>query len=459
MKIIICGAGQVGTSIATQLASENNDITVIDQNAELTARISDTLEVRAITGFASHPGVLEEAGAEDADMVIAVTYSDEVNMVTCQIAHSLFHVPMKIARVRHQNYLAPEWRGLYQQDNLPIDVIISPEIEVARIINERLHAPGAIDMLSFADGKIKVMAIRCTNDCTMLNLPLYKVMRNFVDLDISVVAIVRDGNFIIASVDDELLFNDEVYFVVNTKQLDQVMELFGYEKKEAQRIIIVGGGNIGLFLAGLLEAEHNSLSVKIIELSKERAEYIAERLSDTTVINGSALDQSILDEVNISRAEAIIAVSNDDKVNILSSLLAKRSGCQRAITLLNNNTAYGQLVASLGVDVIVNPRETTVSSILRHTRMGQIRTVYSIANGKAEIMEAEVVDGSPIIGKNTQDLDIPDEVTVVAVWRQNEVIIPDNETVINVGDRIIILCMTEMAKKVEKIFSVSFEYF
>ena len=459
MKIIICGAGQVGTSIAAQLSSEGNNITVIDQKQELTAKISGTLDVKAITGFASHPSVLQAAGAADADMIIAVTYSDEVNMVACQVASSIFHIPMKIARIRNQNYLEPVWRNLYQHDHLPIDVIISPEIEVARVISERLHVPGATDMLSFAEGKIKVIAIRCTRDCTMLQLPLYKVMPQFSKVNFSIIAIVRDGAFIMPTADDELQLGDEVYFVADSSHLTEIMAIFGYEAKEARRIVIVGGGHIGLFLAAQLKADHNTLSVKVIEINKERAEHIAEHLPGATIIHGSALEQSILDEANISRAEAIISVSNDDKVNILSSLLAKRSGCQRAITLLNNNTAYGTLVASLGVDVIVNPKETTVSGILRHTRMGQICSVHSISDGKAEIMEAEAMDASPIIGKAIEDLDISDEITIAAIFRQGEVIIPNNNTIIHIGDRIILLCMAHLAKKVEKIFSVKFEYF
>jgi len=459
MKIIICGAGQVGTSIAAQLSDEHNDIIVIDHSTELTARISDTLDVKVVTGVASHPDVLEAAGADDADIVIAVTNSDEVNMVICQVAHALFRVPTKIARIRNQNYLKPSWRELYQHGNLAIDVIISPEIEVARVIKERLHAPGAIDMLSFADGIIKVMAIRCTPDCTVLNLPIHKIQRNFAGLDMSIVAIIRNNQLIMPTANDELLLNDEVYFAINSDDIPQVMDIFGYAEKEALRLVIVGGGNIGFFLAKLLEAENSSQSVKIIEVNKERAEFITEQLEKTTVLHGSALEQSILDEANISRAETIIAVTNDDKINILSSLLAKRSGCNRAITLINNSGAYGPLVASLGVDVVVNPRETTVSGILSHTRTGRICSIHTIGNGKAELMEAEVVNGLPIIGKTIADLDMPGEMRIVAIGRQNNVIIPDADTVISMGDRIIILCATHMAKKIEKIFAVSFEYF
>lgn len=459
MKIIICGAGQVGKGIATQLVNEHNDITVIDQQPELVAELQDMLEVKGIVGFASHPSTLEAAGARDADMVIAVTFSDEVNMVACQVAHSLFKVPINIARIRHQNYLLPEWRELYQHDTLPIDVIISPEIEVARTVNDRLHVPGAVDMIPFGDGRIKVIALRCTRMCPMANMPLHKISAQLSKLNVAPLGIFREEEFLIIDDNEYLYNNDEIYFVCDTRDVKRLMALFGYEEKEARRIIIVGGGNIGLFLATMLETQYHDMMIKIIEVNKERAEFIADKLSHTTVINGSALDQNILEEANISTAETIIAVSNDDKVNILCSLLAKRSGCQRAITLVNNNIAYGPLVASLGVDVTVSPRETTVSSILRHTRRGKIRSVHSICDGTAEIIEVEAIEASSVTGKALRDLEMPEDVKIGALLRNEKVIIPSGDTVIVSGDRIIIISLTAMAKKVENMFSMKYEYF
>ncbi len=459
MKIIICGAGQVGKSIAMQLAHEDNHITVIDQLPELVAELQDRMEVKGVTGFASHPSVLEAAGARDADMVIAVTFSDEVNMVACQVAHSVFHVPVNIARIRHQNYLLPEWRELYQHDNLPIDVIISPEIEVARAVYDRLHVPGALDMIPFADGRLQVIALRSTRVCPMVNMLLHKICTQLAGLSVMPLGIFREGEFLIADLDECLMANDEIYFVCDTKDVKQLMVLFGYEEKEARRVVIVGGGNIGLFLAEMLESEHQDMRIKIIEINKERAEFIADKLFHTTVINGSALDQSILEEANIGRAETVIAVSNDDKVNILCSLLAKRSGCQRAITLVNNNVAYGPLVASLGVDVTVSPRETTVSSILRHTRRGKVRSVHAICDGKAEIMEVEVIEASSVAGKSLHDMDLPHGLKIGAIVRNNKVLIPSEDTVIRPGDRMIVLFLPKMAKKAEMMFSMKYEYF
>lgn len=459
MRIIVCGAGQVGTSIARHLANEDNHVTVIDNVPELINHISDTLDVKALVGHASHPTVLEEAGAHEADMLIAVTAYDEVNMVCCQVAHSLFNVPTKIARIRNQNYLKPVWKDLYRHDRLPIDVIISPEMEVARALNHRLHVPGAVDTIPFADGQIKVIAVRCTQECPILNLTLERIKREFKDIAVGIVGIVRDGVLLIPEEKERLQFGDQVYFVADTRHVSRAMAVFGYEEKEARRVIIVGGGNIGLFLARQIEQEDPDVRVKIIEVDQERADFIAERLVNTTVINGDALNREILTEVNISDTETVIAVTNDDEVNILSSLLAKQMKCKRAVTLINNSGAYAGLVSSLGIDVAVQPKEITVSSILRHIRRGKIRSVHSICSGMAEIVEAEAFQNSPMVGKAIKDLDVPHGIIVGCILRDENVIIPNDDTVIRVNDHIVILSLANMVKKVEKIFSVKFEYF
>ncbi|MDB2415097.1 Trk system potassium transporter TrkA [Rickettsiales bacterium] len=459
MKIIVCGAGQVGTSIARQLTVEDNDVIVIDKSVELIQQISDTLDVKAIVGCPSHPTLLESVGAADADMIIAVTLSDELNMIACQVAHSLFNVPTKIARIRNQNYLQLEWSHLYRHDHLPIDYIISPEIEVARAVIHRLNVPGAVDTIPFADGKVKVIGLRCTLDCPMINMPLYKIQEKCTDLNTSILGVMRDDDFMVASEDVVLIEGDELYFSCEDSQVKSAMALFGHEEQEAHRLVIIGGGNIGLFLAEHLEKDETDIRIKLIEVNKERAEYVADRLSRTTVINGSALSQEILEEANVAGAETVIAVSNDDEVNILSSLLSKRFGCDRSVTLVNNAASYSPLVSSLGIDVAVNPREITVSSILQHIRKGRILSVHSICKGKAEIVEAEAVESSPIIGKTIYNLALPYGIVVGAIVRKDEIIIPDEDTVIHIGDRIIILSQSSVAKKVEKIFSVKFEFF
>ncbi len=458
MKVIVCGAGQVGFNIARHLASENIDVTVIDQSAELIKKIGDLLDVQGMVGFASHPEMLERAGAAEADMIIAVTFADEVNMVACQVAHSLFNVPTKIARVRSQSYLQPIWRDLFSRDNMPIDVIISPEIEVARAVTRRLEVPGASDMIPFADGKIRVIAVRCGEDCPIVNTPLRQLTELFPDLNIVIVGIVRGDTVIAPSGDDQMLPGDEVYFAAFSGHVERAMTLFGHEEREARRVVIVGGGNIGVYLAQQLEHEHPDVKAKIIEIDRARAEYVADQLGRTVVIHGNALDREILDEANVGTAEAIIAVANDDEVNILSSLLAKRDGCKRAMTLVNNPT-YPPLVASLGIDVVISPRATTVSTILHHIRRGRILSVHSVAGGAAEVIEAEALETSPLVGKPLRDVDLPAGITVGAVVRGEESIIPRGDTRIEAHDRVVIFAVSDVVKKVEQLFSVRLEFF
>ena len=458
MKIIICGAGQVGSSIAQHLAGENNDVTVIDCDESLVEKIRDTLDVTTMVGNASHPGTLERAGALEADMLIAVTRYDEVNMVASQVAHSLFNVPMKIARVRNQNYLDPVWSDLYRADHLPIDVIISPEREVAQAIVRRLHEPGAIDMIPFADGRLKVIEVRCMLDCPVLGLPLNLVMKRAQGLKMSLIGVLQKDQFHLPKPDTMLSAGDDVYFVVDNADTKAALELFGHEEKEARRVIILGGGNVGLFVAQELERNDHGTKVKIIEHSKKRAEEIVGRLSRTVVIHGSGLDKDILQEANVDITETFISITNDDEVNILGSLLAKRYGSKRDITLVNNNS-YVPLLPNLGIDITINPRETTISSILQHVRRGKIRAVHSIRDGVAEIVEAEALETSPIIGKSIEMLDLPDGVLVGAIVRGEEVIIPEEQTVIQEHDRLVILSVADQVRKVERILSVSLDFF
>lgn len=422
MKVIVCGAGQVGTTIARQLSQEDNDVTVIDSSIDNIQRINETLDVRAHVGYASHPTVLEEVGAGDAEMIIAVTMSDEVNMVACQIAHSLFKVPTKIARIRNQNYLRPEWKHLYRQDHLPIDFIISPEIAVADAIVNRLHVPGALDTIPLADDKVKVIGLRCTIDSPVINMPLSRICDKCLEINVCFLGVMRHDEFIAFNEDSELFEDDEIYFSCDSLIVRSAMALFGHEEREARRVIIIGGGNIGLYLAQKLEQDPD-VKAKLIEIDRSRAQYVAEKLSKITVINGDALSQNILEESNVAIAETVVAVTNDDEVNILSSLLAKRYECNRVVTLVNNSTTYSPLLSSLGIDVAVNPKEITVSGILQHIRQGQIISVHSICKGNVEILEAEAIESSPIAYKSIASLNLPQGVVIGSIVRGNQVII------------------------------------
>ncbi|MDP6343403.1 MAG: Trk system potassium transporter TrkA, partial [Alphaproteobacteria bacterium] len=457
-KVIVCGAGQVGYNIARQLSGEQNDVTVIDQSPEMIRRINDTLDAQGLVGFASQPDVLEQAGAADADMIIAVTFADEVNMVACQVAHSLFNVPTKIARVRAQSYLRAMWRDLFSRDHMPIDVIISPEMEVARSVKRRLEVPGAFGMIPFGGDRMRLIGVRLLDDCPIVDTPLRQLTELFPDLNIVVVGIDRGGQLIVPRGDDQMLSGDEVYFVADSGHVTRALSLFGHEEQEARRVIIVGGGNIGLFLAENLEREDPGVRVKVIELDKKRAEHVAERLERAVVINGNALESEILVEANAANTETVVAVADDDEVNILASLLAKRFGCQRAVTLINNS-GYGPLLSSLGIDAVVNPRITTVSTILQHVRRGRIRSVHSLRDGEAEVIEGEALETSPLVGTPLREVKLPAGVIVGGVLRGDDVVIPRGDTIIQVNDRVIIFALADAVKKVEKMFSVRLDFF
>ena len=457
MKVIICGAGQVGYHIASYLASEQNDVTVIDQAPELIARVNETLDVQAFVGNASQPDVLENAGASDADMIIAVTFADEVNMVACQVAHSLFNVPTKIARIRQQSFLEPVWADLFSRDHMPIDVIISPEIEVAQAISRRLAVPGAFDMIPLAEDKVRVIGVRCTEDCPIVHTPLRQLTELFPELHIVVVGIVHEENAFIPKSTDQMYPGDEVYFVADTDHVPRALAAFGYQEQEAHRMVIIGGGNIGLNLAKLIEATPD-MTARIVERDQARARKIASMLPDTMVTWGDGLDAEILEEINIRSADTVVAVTDDDETNILGSLLAKRYGVERTIALANKTT-YSSLVTTLGIDVLVNPRAITVSTILQHIRRGRIRAVHSLRDGFGEIIEAEALETSPLVGSQIREGKLPSGVIIGAIVRDGEVVIPRGDTDVRARDRVILLATAGSVKKVEKLFAVRLEFF
>ncbi|MGQ0663853.1 MAG: Trk system potassium transporter TrkA [Pseudomonadota bacterium] len=458
MRVIVCGAGQVGYHIARTLAAEGNDVTIIDQKEDLVAKATNAIDVNGVVGHASYPDVLERAGAGNAELLIAVTIADEVNMVACQVAHALFEVPTKIARIRNQSYLDPAWANLFHRDQLPIDVIISPEIEVARAIGRRLEVPGAFDMIPLAGDRVRLIGVRCDPDCPIVNTQLRQLSALFPDLHTVVVGIVRGLRAFVPTSDDSLLAGDEVYFVAETGHVSRVLSGFGHDEAAHRRVVILGGGNVGLFLAQALEAKGTGVSAKIIEFNKTRAELVADRLVRTLVLNGDALDPDTLEEAHIRDTETVVAVTNDDETNILASLLAKRAGCKRAVTLVNKIT-YSGLVASFGIDVVVSPRSITVSTILQQVRRGRIRAVHTLREGFGEIIEADALETSSLVDKPLREAGLPDGVILGALVRGDKVIIPRGDTVARAGDRVILLATSEAVKSVEKMFAVRLEYF
>ncbi len=459
MRVIICGAGQVGYNIAAYLAREENDVTVIDIDRHLVAQINDDLDVNGIVGHASSPDVLVQAGARDTDLIVAVTHSDEVNMVACQVAHSLFNVPKKIARIREQNYLDPAWSNLFSRAHMPIDVIISPEIEVANAINQRLRIPGTTNVVSLAESKVHLVGVICDENCPLINTQLKQFDSLFPNLSFQVSAILRNNKTIIPNSDDQLEAGDEAYFFVDTRHLERAMAAFGHEEKEARHITIVGGGNIGLYLAELLYEEHKGIHVKIIEQNEDRAKTLSEHLTHAIILHGDVLQRDILEESNIAHTETLIAVTNDDETNILGSLLAKHYGCERAITLINN-TAYTPLVASLGIDAAVSPRASTVSTIMQHVRRGRIKDLHTLRDGFAEVIEAEVSETSPLANISLAELPLPENVLIGAIVRNEEVLMPNHDDcIIKPGDHIIVLADRAQARKVERMFTTQVDLF
>ena len=458
MKVIICGAGQVGWQIARHLSGERNDVTVVDQDPELVRRATDSLDVQGVAGFASYPDILDRAGARDADMIIAATQSDEVNMVTCQVAHSVFGINRKIARLRSQSYLDVIYSDLYRREHMPIDVVISPEREVAAAALQRLSAPAAFDTERFIDGQAQLLGILIEEECPVVHTPLRQLTDLFSTLRAVVVGVRREGVLFAPNAGDQLFVGDECYVFAHVDDVPRTMEVFGKRIAKQERVVMVGGGNVGLAVASELESRANRVRAKIIEKDRKRAEIAAEALERTIVLHGDGLDVALLTEAGVSRADAMLAVTDDDKTNMLAAVRAKSEGCPYAIALINDPTLV-PLMGPLGIDAYINPRATTVSSILRHIRHGRVRAVYSIGDAEAEVIEAEVLSTSPMAGKRIADIDFPEGVLVGAVRKGGTVMRPLGSTRIDEGDVIALFALTKDVSEVERLMQVSIDFF
>ncbi|MEM1361205.1 MAG: Trk system potassium transporter TrkA [Pseudomonadota bacterium] len=458
MNFIICGAGQVGWQIARHLSGERNDVTVVDNNPSLVRRATDTLDVKGIAGFASYPDVLEKAGAEDADMVIAATHSDEVNMVTCQVAHSIFSVPRKIARLRAQSYLSAIDSNLYRRDHLPIDVVISPEKEVAQAALKRLAIPVAFDTEGFLNDQVTLIGIALESECPVLNTPLRQLRDLFSTLRVMVVGIRREGTLFTPDGGDHLMAGDEIYIFSHRDDVDRTLEIYGKSTERRSRVVIVGGGNVGLAVARELEAQASRIRVKMIERNRDYAERAADILERTIVLNGDGLSTELLDEANIDRADAILTLTDDDKTNLLAAVRAKSVGSPMAISLINDLSLL-PLLGPLEIDAYINPRSTTVSSILRHVRHGRVRGVYSIGDAEAEVIEAQVLGTSEISGQIVREVDFPESALLGAVKRGDEIFFPKSTSRIEEGDIITVFALSADIPEVERLLQVSVDFF
>ena len=454
MNIIICGAGRVGFSICNQLSKQGHSVTVIDKNGIDIQNINDTQNAKGIVGIATYPSVLEKADAKNADMIIAVTRNDETNMIVCQIAHSLFKIPRKIARIRSKEFLKPIWKGLFTKENLPIDIIISPEFEVAKSLYRKLEAPGAIDNIPFADDLVRLLEIQIDEKCPIVNTALSKLSDIFSDLDANVLGVLRNDKFLILKKSDKLIKDDKAYILTNSKQVDRTLSIFGKDEKFAKTILIIGAGNIGLDLAKILEENENSPRIKIIEKNSERAEFIANELNEAIVIKGDGLDENLLKEINIEEIDTVLSLTDDDEVNIMSALLSKKKGIKRTISIANSSN-YTLLQSSLKLDDIVDPRMTTVSTILKHVHKGKIESVYTLDNGDYEVIEAKILESSELLNISLTKANIPDGIKIGLIVRDKLVLVPKKDTVFNLNDKVILLSSRENLPKVEGLFKIS----
>ena len=461
MNIIICGAGRVGFTIAKILSEQGHSITVIDQSSEDIQKIDETLDVKSIVGKATYPSILEKANASEADMIIAVTRNDEINMLICQIAFSIFNVQKKIARIRSQDYLNPKFTKVYNKENLPIDVIISPEIEIAKSLQRKLEAPGALDNVPFADNKIRLLEILINEKCPLINIKLNALTKKFPKLDANIMGVVREDKFIMLKKTDEVIQGDKAYVVINASQMKETLLAFGHNEKVSNKILIIGGGNIGFNLAKNLEDSFDSARVKIIEKNKERAEFIASELNNTIVIHGDALDEEVLMEANLDEVQTVLALTNDDEDNLMVSVLVekftkdKSDVNEKRTMALINKPNYALLQSSLKIDDFIDPRMNTVSSILKHVHKGTVENAYSILNGEYEVIEAEIIESSELINKELKNSNLPDEIRIAAALRGKDVIIPRSDFIFKKEDKIVLLAKKDFLHVVENMFRIS----
>jgi len=453
MKSIICGAGDVGYSIADKLSKENFEVTVVDESKERLKKISDNLDVKTIIGVPSLPSTLLKAGAKDCDILIAVTKSDETNMICCQIGYSLFEIPKKIARIRQQDYLRGEWQSIYRTNHLPIDAIISPEEEIAKALYRRINSPGTIDMLELANKRLKLLGIKCEKNSKILGKTLRTLSSEFKNYVANILFVFRGDDKFIAHSDTKLEENDSVYMVVDNNNFSEIVKEFGHDESQAQKIVIIGGGNIGYSLSKAIEEGEYKIATDIIEYDKKRSEFLATNLKSVNVTNGDGLDNSILEEVDITEADYFIAVTDDDEVNILSSLLAKRAGSEHCITLINNSS-YSSLLNNIGIDITIDPKLITISKILEKVRGGLIINDYTIAGGFGEVIEAEILSNSSFTNKNINQINLPKTIKVGAILRKDDIIIPNSETIFKENDDVVFFSETKSINKLEQLLSI-----
>lgn len=454
MKIIIAGAGEVGFNIANRLSVENKDVVVIDKDPEAIRRITENTDVQGIVGSGSSPLVLEEAGLKQAEILLAVTDSDETNLIACLVAHMISPTTKKLARVRHADFDA--YHETFREKAPHIDTIINPETEVVRTIEWLMNVPGAVDVEEFAEGRVKIIGIRMENESPFTGFKLAELSAKTGKRIPLIAAIIRAGKLIIPRGDDSLLPGDLVYFVSEAENLSKTLAVFNKEAEPIRRVLVVGGGRIGLRLCNLLEEKN--IYTKIIEKNAARCLELANRLNKAVVLHGDGSDQELLSEEGIQDMDLVVTVTDDEKTNILTSLLAKRMGARKTITRIAS-FRYFDLMETIGLEQVVSPRLSAINTILKHIRRGKVLSAATLKGEQAEILEAIALETSDIVEKPLKKIAFPKGVLVTVIIRSGQVIIPSGDSVIAPGDRIVIITSRQAIPKIEKIMAVKLEYF
>jgi len=457
MKIIILGAGRVGASVAANLASEANDVTVVDEDEAVLEDLKTRFDIRTVKGHASHPETLLNAGGEDADMIIAVTRNDETNMIACQVAYTLFHTPTKIARVRSAEYL--NHPRLFAQEALPVDVLISPEQLVTDYIERLIEHPGALQVLDFAGGRVQLVAVRAYHGGPLVGHELSNLKKHMPGIDARVASIFRQGKPIALGGETIIEVDDEVFFLAARKHIRAVMSEMRKTEKPVKRVILAGGGSIGTRVAAAIEHQYQ---VKIIEHNEDHAKRLSENLDKAMVLLGDAADKELLLEENIESTDVFCALTNDEEANILSAMLAKRLGARKVMSLINR-ASYVDLVQSETIDVAISPQQATIGSLLTHIRRGDVVVVHSLRHGAAEAIEAVAHgdhDSSRVVGRAIEEIKLPPGTTIGAIVRGEEVIIAHHDSVIESDDHVILfLSDKKCIQEVERLFQVGVTFF
>lgn len=450
MKVIVVGAGEVGVNIARHLMEENQDVVVVENDPEKVRLVSEQMDVQVVEGHGAHPDVLQTAGGDQADMLIAVTRSDEVNMVACQIAHSLFNIPTKIARVRDSSYLNVTKQRLYSRNNMPVDVVISPELEVASAILRTLAVPGAFDAEDFADGRARVVGVRIVNDAPVLAATSLAELMEGRSERLRILGVFRQDRLLIPGADDHLEKGDDVYFICHRDDSAACMQLMGYEEQLPHNVFVLGGGTVGVNICRRLERQ--GLHPRVLELSKTRAEELADELIGTTVLHGDALDRDILRQENIEKMDAVVCVTQDDAVNLLASVLVRGMNPDVNIITLINKSTFVPLVKGMGLERVISPGEITASRIMRHMRRCHVHSLHSVYDGEAEVMEARVTANSPLVGLHVRDLHLPEGIALGAIVTEEKLIFPTGGDIVHEGDRLVLFCHVDRVHQAETLF-------